>query len=192
MENAALWRYGFLTEYFLACDIDEFFLPMNPTQRVVEIVKDEFSKKPSTEVLYWRPYVVTYCNGTVLPPELVETAGPGTATNNTIDPFEHSPMATKKCRTNSRISGSKLILKADQIWLFHTHDAFLNSRGSKPVGKTIPETTGYLAHYRRGSFQTQLLPDGNVTILSTNEAKDPSMSNLDMYLQSRAAERTKR
>jgi Glycosyltransferase family 92 len=188
MENAALWRYGFITEYFLACDIDEFFLPMNSTKRVVEIVKEEFSAKPATEVLYWRPYVVTYCNGTVLPPELVETAGP--TSNN--EPFEHSPMATKKCRTNSRISGSKLILKADQVWLFHTHDAFLNSRGSKPVGNTIPLSTGYLAHYRRGSFQTRSLPDGNVTILTNDEAKDPSMSNLDMYLQSRAAERIKR
>lgn len=184
MENAALWRYGYTTEYFMACDIDEYFLPRDSHHRLSGIVQDIFSKNPKAEVQYWLPYVVTYCNGTVLSPSSL-IVGNTTTTN---DPFDNSPMATRKCRTNSRLSGAKLILRADRIWLFHTHDAFLNSEWKKPIKVKIPMNTGFLAHYRRRAYETVTLPDGNLTILSQDQADDPTMSNLDLYLETRMTE----
>lgn len=169
---AALLRFGFASDYFANLDIDEFFLPVKQQQRVVDILRREVPLEPNSTLkkiewdgMKWHPRVMTYCNGTILPPP-----SQGIHRNELL----------KQCLTDQRKSGSKLIFRSDRLSLYHTHNAFLTSDGKRPKLKSLSEHVGYLAHMRRGVKQNQqAMPSGQVMILNDWRKR---VNYLDEYL----------
>ena len=186
---AALWRYGHTTRLFANMDVDEFFLPMDPNTRVVNLVKDQLQLQPEWDGAVFTAVIVTYCNGTVLPRAQVNGRLGGTSPDNLNRQTE---LASKRCRTTSHDKGPKMIFDADRMWIYHTHNAYLTSSQTRPNLWNVPETTAYLAHYRRETYKMEHLEGDkdNVMILHDIEHPNSSMAVLDPYLDARDKEQS--